>query len=31
MTIKGEKRTARAEFDKTDALKEFRVLGADVK
>lgn len=29
MTIKGEKRTARAEFDKNDALKEFRVLGAD--
>jgi len=31
MTIKGEKRTARAEFDKNDALKEFRVLGAEAK
>ena len=30
MAIKGVKRSARAEFDKNDALKEFRVLGADV-
>ena len=31
MAIKGVKRSARAEFDNNDALKEFRVLGADAK
>lgn len=31
MTIKGDKQSARAEFDKSDGLKEFKVLGADPK
>jgi len=31
MVIKGDKRSARAEFDKHDGLKEFTVLGADAK
>jgi hypothetical protein len=30
MTIKGGKRSARTAFDQNDALKEFRVPGADV-